>query len=373
MTRRYREDLDLLYITDRIIICSAPVDKEESGNLSEFLHSKYRLDFKIVNCSDLSKLPKEYNIDSDGGEKGEYTLLNKEYFESVEAYSCIEHNMGIRQLIHFCRLCEQYLAQNPNGVMVVTCDEGKGKSAVFIASFLLHSGNCTSVEEVITMINSERTPKGHEIDKAIYRPAHVRYLSYYEALLKSSNEDLYHTKTLRLCRVRFPNCTPDYSRSLLNSGCNINIRVKVIAFEQMKTSKGVKRGEELETHTQQLGTESAQHKVVFDELSEVYSNDYSTVPFRSAHESVDLDLFDHNILLRQDCILEVLCDQEIVMSVSFHTAFVEAQFLQFDKNSIDIIAQDTHHHIVGPDFKMECVFQKIPDDHNINVIGIEGE
>lgn len=135
MARRYREDLDLLYITDRLIICSAPVDKEESGNLSEFLHSKYRLDFKVVNCSDMSKLPKEYAIDSDGTDKGEYVLLDKEYFESVETYSCIKHNMGIRQLIHFCRLCEQYLAQNPNGVIVVTCDEGKGQSS--LALFLL--------------------------------------------------------------------------------------------------------------------------------------------------------------------------------------------------------------------------------------------
>lgn len=170
--RRYIKDgynLDLTYITDRIIAMGFPASNMESlyrNNLEDvrkLLEEKHKDHYYLYNlCSERS-----YDV--------------AKFQNRVAFYPFDDHNPPEFSMINtFCKAVDEWLAKNKENIAVVHCKAGKGRTGLMICSYLLHCqhNGMTTSEEVLKYYASKRT---HD-DKGVTIPSQRRYVDYYAAM-----------------------------------------------------------------------------------------------------------------------------------------------------------------------------------------------
>jgi len=171
---RYKEgkyDLDLTYISERIIAMGYPAEKVESiyrndyHNVKEFLDKKHPDHYWVYNlCSE-----KERQYDK------------KKFDGRVSYYAFDDHHPPDFSLIQpFCDEVKAYLDKDERNRAVVHCKAGKGRTGVMICCYLLfikHS-NCINAESVLRYYGDKRTTD----QKGVTIPSQRRYITYYDAM-----------------------------------------------------------------------------------------------------------------------------------------------------------------------------------------------
>lgn len=84
----------------------------------------------------------------------------------------------------FCDDACEYLAGDPENVVVVHCKAGKGRTGVMIASLLLKLGEAKNAEEAIKIYGDQRTVDG----RGVTIPSQKRYVSYFSTFLRQSQQ-----------------------------------------------------------------------------------------------------------------------------------------------------------------------------------------
>mmetsp|Transcript_25580 Transcript_25580/g.56592 ORF Transcript_25580/g.56592 Transcript_25580/m.56592 type:complete len:122 (-) Transcript_25580:1802-2167(-) len=74
------------------------------------------------------------------------------------------------------------------------------------------------------------------------------------------------------------------------------------------------------------------------------------------------------VAVRGDVCLCLFSEGEKVSQVYFHTSYIQNNYLCFDKDRIDIAAEDKLHYTFAKGYRIELVFQQIPDDPALNLI-----
>lgn len=214
------------------------------------------------------------------------------------------------------------------------------------ACFLLHSGVCTSAAQAVAFVNRQRTPQDLN---AISCPSQIRYVHYYEALLRS---DSVKCSTYKITHIRIVT-VPSFSSSLIDCGCTPNVSVSVLARN---------------------GTAPTDvtwyPRRVFDQvtaLNGVPSRQYSS----ERDGAVDMALDKHHISVRGDVCLALFSEGEKMCQVYFHTAFIQGNYLAFEKECIDMAANDIFHYTFHANFKIEICFQDVPDEPALNVLSVQ--
>jgi len=167
--RRFKDkehgfDLDLSYVTDRIIAMGFPSEAMESmyrNSLEEvrrFLEERHRDKYKIYNlCSERS-----YDI--------------SKFHSRVAVFPFDDHSPPqFGQILPFCRDVAQWLEEDPDHVAVVHCKAGKGRTGLMICAFLLYSGQQTSAAAVLDYYGSKRTFDS----SGVTLPSQRRYVDYF--------------------------------------------------------------------------------------------------------------------------------------------------------------------------------------------------
>jgi hypothetical protein len=218
---------------------------------------------------------------------------------------------------------------------------GMNRSGLLAACLLLHSSKCTSAGKAIELVNTRRAPVAFN---ALSMPSCVRYVHYYEALLCSPQLLL---RTYRVTHVRITT-VPSVTAEIVNCGCIPHLSLSVLARSQSDEGAWFPRRV---YQTEHLG---------FHKKLPRYS---------SAHDKVmDFSLGAQKVAVRGDVCLSVFSEGEKISQLYFHTSFVQHNCLTFEKDCIDIAAEDRLHYTFAAGYKIELVLQQIPDDPTLNLI-----
>lgn len=192
--RRYIDDhfdLDLTYVTDRVIAMSFPSSGSEAlyrnsiRDVGEFLDKKHFGHYRVYNlCSE-----REYDTS---------------YFHNqVQRVLIDDHNVPrFTDLVDFCEDVLTWMEANQENVIVVHCKGGKGRTGTMISSWLVRAGLFLGANESLAYFSDRRTDKSRGTKcQGVQTPSQSRYVLYYERLLTHLGGDLPPPTSLRLKKI----------------------------------------------------------------------------------------------------------------------------------------------------------------------------
>ena len=147
-------DLDLTYITDRIIAMSAPAIGGASAyrnsiqTVQRFLSLRHYASFYVFNLCDTS-------VSSDGLIGNYHAQM---FMNHVQRIPFEDHGPPLLlELIHFCREATKWMQVDPKFVIAVHCKGGKGRTGIMIAAFLLWCGHRKCAMDAMELFTFRRT------------------------------------------------------------------------------------------------------------------------------------------------------------------------------------------------------------------------
>ena len=192
--RRYQDaqfDLDMSYITDRVIAMGYPSTGMETiyrnalQDVIRFFNVKHNDEVKVYNlCLEKDR------------------IYDKSAFPNskVGLFPANDHNPSpIKLILEFCIDICLYLMKNPKGVAAVHCKAGKGRTGVMICAYLVFSGLCKNCEQAFRHYARIRTKNNKGVTIASQR----RYIKYFENFLKANFYQPYIKLIPKIIRSQF--------------------------------------------------------------------------------------------------------------------------------------------------------------------------
>lgn len=213
------------------------------------------------------------------------------------------------------------------------------------ACYLLHSGVCTTAQKAVEFVNRQRSPDSQD---ALTCPSQIRYVYYYEALLRS---DSVRCSTYRVAHLRIVT-VPSFSASLIDCGCTPVVSISVLGRSGADSGDVSWYPRRVFNQTDALGPVKPRQ----------YSAERDTI--------VDIPLEKYNVHVRGDVCLAVFSEEEKMFQCCFNTSFIQENYLAFEKQFVDMAAEDMFHYTFDANFKVEIAFEAIPDEPALNVLPI---
>jgi protein-tyrosine phosphatase len=162
-------DLDLTYITERIIAMSFPATGMESAyrnslkDVAKMLKTKHQENYMIFNLSERS-----YDI--------------SRFNNQVLDFGWPDHLApSLERLSSVCRSMKSWLDSDPQHVVVVHCKGGKGRTGCVIAAFMNYSEICQSAEDALDRFAMKRFYDSKCV--GVTQPSQRKYVYYFADLL----------------------------------------------------------------------------------------------------------------------------------------------------------------------------------------------
>lgn len=168
--RRYHDDgfnLDLTYITDRIIAMGYPADTKESiyrnsmESTVQFLEYYHKGHYKVFNL------------------RGQYVYDTKKFHDRVLSFEMVDHHPPRLEIMApFCREVHEYLNADPRNIVAVHCKAGKGRTGVMICAYLCYISFYRLPRQNMDYYSIVRTHN----NKGVTIPSQRRYVYYFSHL-----------------------------------------------------------------------------------------------------------------------------------------------------------------------------------------------
>ena len=167
-------DLDMAYITDRVIAMGFPsigcekLYRNSIQDVIAFFERYHKGNVKI------------YNLCLEKNRIYDKSLFGK---SKVGLFPSLDHNpCPVKLILEFCVDICLFLIQNLESVAAIHCKAGKGRTGVMICSYLIFSGLCKNMTEAIEYYGKMRTTNGRGVTIA----SQIRYIKYFETFLISN-------------------------------------------------------------------------------------------------------------------------------------------------------------------------------------------
>ncbi|XP_028138558.1 phosphatidylinositol 3,4,5-trisphosphate 3-phosphatase and dual-specificity protein phosphatase PTEN isoform X1 [Diabrotica virgifera virgifera] len=333
---RYKKDgfnLDLTYITDNIIAMGYPASKIEGvyrnhiDDVVKFLDKKHPDHYYIYNlCSERS-----------------YDKMK--FHNRVKIFPFDDHNPPkIDSIQPFCNDVHEWLSIDKKNVAVVHCKAGKGRTGTMICCYLLHSRMFSNAESALNYYGQTRT----QDKKGVTIPSQVRYVQYYETLLK---QHLFYTPVSMYIKEFILNPVPNFTGG--QGSLSLTISHQTLLKEGDKYTP---------------------------KLQKLRKNDWYEVKKSGSPFSIKLD---YCLPLKGDIKVEffskTMMRKEKLFQFWFNTFFIcnslngflprngsseeVCYVVDFEKNELDIVnKKDKQNKMFHADFKLTLHLQRIPRD-----------
>ncbi|XP_053313738.1 phosphatidylinositol 3,4,5-trisphosphate 3-phosphatase TPTE2-like [Spea bombifrons] len=173
--RRYQKDgfdLDLTYVTDRIIAMSFPSSGKQSfyrnpiKEVARFLDLKHKDHYRI------------YNLCSENGYDPKY------FHYRVERIFIDDHNVpALADMLTFTASVRAWMAEDPKNVIAIHCKGGKGRTGTMVCTYLIDCDQFESAKESLDYFGERRTDTTVSTKfQGVETPSQSRYVGYYEIM-----------------------------------------------------------------------------------------------------------------------------------------------------------------------------------------------
>ena len=213
-------DLDLTYITTNIIAMGFP---------SSSLEGIYRNNMEDVKAFFAKRHPNHYKV---------YNLCDdkkyaKDCFYMQGYFPFKDHEAPPLNLIRpFCEDAKQFLDKDPKNVVAIHCKAGKGRTGTFICCLLLYMKYFETAEECLLYYGLMRvgTVKGVTV------PSQIRYVHYFESILKNKIPHPISFQTISIRNVRM-HTIPNLGKKKFVPNFSIENNDKIIKYSDTNKKK----------------------------------------------------------------------------------------------------------------------------------------
>eukprot|EP01111_Echinosteliopsis_oligospora_P007505 TRINITY_DN2268_c0_g1_i1.p1 TRINITY_DN2268_c0_g1~~TRINITY_DN2268_c0_g1_i1.p1 ORF type:complete len:1347 (-),score=287.19 TRINITY_DN2268_c0_g1_i1:129-4169(-) len=300
-------DLDLTYITDRIVAMGFPSEhieglyRNKMRDVQKFFESLHAGHYRIYNlCSE-----RKYDFAKFAGEVAEFPFD--------------DHGPPPLAMIKaFCLDVEQWLDADPFNVIGVHCKAGKGRTGTMISCWLMYSGYCKTSNEACRLFANKRTMNG----KGITIPSQFRYVKYWEHILN--------------------NAPPSHPRSLIMPDTSTVVLTNIVMHGVPNFNIGG-------------GCEP------FIGICQRNKHVYYSRPLKIKKGTEIVEFECGDIILSRDVKIQFFnkSSKGQMFTLSFHTAYVAANYIKFRRQELDRVNKDSAYKHFGPGFQVELYFNKL--------------
>ena len=179
-------DLDLTYITPRIIAMGLPSTSLEAlyrNNMTDvlnFFNERHHEHYKVYNlCEEKNYAP--------------------DIFYKQGYFPFQDHEAPPLNLIRpFCEDAKKFMDEDPKNVVAIHCLAGKGRTGTLISCFLLYLGVLDTAADCLKYYGMMRVDNG----RGVTVPSQIRYVFYFEQILKNKIPHPITFKKLRIRKIR---------------------------------------------------------------------------------------------------------------------------------------------------------------------------
>ncbi|XP_044468725.1 phosphatidylinositol 3,4,5-trisphosphate 3-phosphatase and protein-tyrosine-phosphatase PTEN1 [Mangifera indica] len=159
-------DLDMSYITDRLLAMSFPAERMRAVYRNPLWQVKSVLDMRH------NQHYKVYNLCIEECYDPEH------FYGRVERYPFDDNHVPPLEMIKlFCESVDSWLSTDPKNIAVIHCMAGKGRTGLMVCAYLVYSG--MSVEEALQLYAHKRTTN----NEGVTIPSQRRYVGYWGSTL----------------------------------------------------------------------------------------------------------------------------------------------------------------------------------------------
>ncbi|XP_060775902.1 putative tyrosine-protein phosphatase auxilin isoform X3 [Neoarius graeffei] len=218
-------ELDIVYITSRIIVMSYPAEAVELGyrnhveDIRSFLDSRHADHYTVFNLSQRNYRGAKFS-----------NRVSECNWPSRQAPSL--HN-----LFAVCKNMHNWLKQNPKNVCVITCSNGRGPSGVLVCAMFCFCHLFANPGPAMQLLSAKRPGSG-------LWPSHRRYVGYVCSMV-SEKPTLPHSKPLIIKAVTM-NPIPCFNKQ--RSGCRPFCDVLIGETKIFSTAQEYERMREYRVH-----------------------------------------------------------------------------------------------------------------------------
>ncbi|XP_047317820.1 phosphatidylinositol 3,4,5-trisphosphate 3-phosphatase and protein-tyrosine-phosphatase PTEN1 [Impatiens glandulifera] len=160
-------DLDMSYITNRVLAMSFPAERIRSVYRNPLWQVKSVLDMEHHS---------HYKV---------YNLCIEETYDPSHFHGLMErfpfddnHVPPLPMMKQFCESVNSWLSNDPKNIVVIHCMAGKGRTGLMVCAYLVYTG--LSAEEALQLYAHKRTTN----NEGVSIPSQRRYVGYWEQVLK---------------------------------------------------------------------------------------------------------------------------------------------------------------------------------------------
>lgn len=366
--RRYQKngfDLDLTYVTPRIIAMGFPSENVEAAyrnpmkEVLRFLDSFHKDHYKVYNlCSERS-----YD--------------HQKFYNRVETFPFEDHNAPPFELIiQFCHNVQSWLDEDEKNIAVIHCKAGKGRTGLMISAWMLFSKEWTRADDALTFYAAMRTYN----KKGVTIPSQIRYVYYFEESLQHPLQ--YQPKSLLLNRITFHTLPKDAHIPDTNFLVFMNKTVifdykeneakltreeKIIKREEgakkekKEKRSGEKKKKDKDREKGDLKEKEKNEKKPLSSSSEDKSSGEEIHGTETEEETYHFEVGEVPICgdIKVEFTEKGFSSESKMFSFWFCTSFVKENRLVLKKDGLDKAHKDKNHRLYPENFRIELEFSEM--------------
>lgn len=344
-----RFDLDLSYITPRIIAMGIPASswsslfRNDQDDVIDFFEHFHKDHYQLYNLTDDRAYP------------------TKKFHDRVVQYGFEDHNpCPFDMLEPFCAHLDRWMKESPENIAAIHCKAGKGRTGLMISCYLIYIKQHKTSFAALRYFAVKRTKNC----KGVTIPSQMRYVDYFQQYIeekRSGSLSIPRSKPLRITSIKL---SPP-PKQLKQGSCMFQVDTfSTMELHEVNQPKKIKHTDRIDLKEGGRIPDAVLKRLVMSDKS--IKNVPHDIENSSAHWDLDLN---RSIRVDDDVRITFVYRKNFIQKKKLFQVWFNTRFLPTDgkgkgeltliKPQIDKICKDFKHRAVPKNFKITIGYEKI--------------